>query len=165
MGNYIKDLKINRYDLDSAIIRQAQLYYEWAIKAAQASSEADVAKSNIELVKSKIEKKIRKNPDKYGIDNPTESAIKAEINLHPRVRNAQNEYFDISKEAKVLNEARKAFEQRRKMLEALVSLNIQLHFAEPRIPTTQKEIAYKSKKQKLRAGLKTGMSRKIKRRR
>ena len=115
--SYNKDLEINKHKLDEELIRQPQLYMEWAIKAVDATVEKEQLKNKLEIVKAIADKEIRQDPQKFGIEKITESVIKSAIALHPEVEKYNKKYLDSLKNEKVLNEAKIAFHQRRKMLE------------------------------------------------
>jgi len=135
MSQYLKQLKINRYKLDRELVRQPQLYMEWALKAADAAKETAEAKHEYEVIKAEIEKKIRLRPHKYKLDDkPTEGAIKAALVTSSKVKDSYAKYVEAQYNERILNDAKTAFVQRRKMLENLTQLNIQLHFADVTIP-------------------------------
>lgn len=162
--SYRTDLKIDRYNLDDELVRQPQLYMQYALRAAEASIEKQEAKDRLEIVKADLDGKIRTDPDKYNIPEgkASEGAIKAKIAKHSKVKRYNRLYLKALKNEKFLNEAKVAFTHRKKMLEALVSLNIQLHFAEPKVPVGQKEVIHRARKSAILDDLKR--KRKIKRR-
>lgn len=132
MSEYIKRLKVDRYNLVAECEEQAQLFYDWGIKAAKAEVETKAAENDYELIKGRVEKKIRRNPENYGIDKITESAVKAEIRGSFKVKKYFRRYLDALSNEKTLKRAEKAFAQRKGMCESLATLNVQLHFAEPK---------------------------------
>jgi len=135
MSEYKKQLAIDRYKLDTELVRQPQLFMDWALKAARAEIETKEAENDWTLIKGEVEKKIRRNPANYGFDGkPTEGAIRAEVGRSIRVKKYYRIYLRALSNEKVLKRAEKAFQQRKGMLESLVQLNVQLHFAEPKIP-------------------------------
>jgi len=162
--SYRRDLKIDRYNLDDELVRQPQLYMDWALKAAEASVEKTEAKDRLDIVKADLDGKIRSDPDSYDIPEgkASEGAIKAVIAKHSKVKRYNRIYYKALKNEKFLNKAEIAFRDRRKMLEALVSLNIQLHFAEPRVPISGRDAVHRSRKSAILKDLKR--KRKIKRR-
>jgi hypothetical protein len=147
------EVDIDRYQLDTELVQQPQKYYDWGVKAARASEEKETAKHDLDIVKADIEKRIRRNPHKYDIDNPTESAIKLEIPRHPKVKRYTRKYIKACYNERVMNEAKTSFAQRKNMLQNLTQLNLQLHFAEVYIPEDVKETYYKSKKRLIQRGL------------
>jgi len=149
-----KEAEIDRYNLDEELVRQPQRYYDWALKAARAAEERDQAKHTLEVVRADVEKRIRKNPERYGISDPKESAIKLEIPRHPKVKRYTRKYIQAVYNEKILNEARASFAQRKSMLQALTQLNVQLHFAEVPVGREHKEPFYQREKKKAQLGLK-----------
>jgi hypothetical protein len=149
-----KQVDIDRYQLDEELVRQPQKYYDWAIKAVKAGEEKENAKHALDIVKADVEKRIRKNPERYGIDDPKESAIKLEIPRHPKVKRYTRKYIQATYNERVLNEAKTSFAQRKSMLQSLTQLNIQLHFAEVPVPKEFKETFYQREKKKAQLGLK-----------
>lgn len=161
--SYHEELNIDRYNLEYELTRQAQLYMTWALKAVRASVEKEEAKTNLELVKAQIDSKVRSDPQEYGVaeGKMSESAIKSAVLQHKRVKKYTKRYIKALKNEKTLKKAENAFNHRKKMLESLVHLNVQLHFAEPKIPTTTKEQIYQSDRREVLHKMKR---RKIKRR-
>lgn len=158
-----KEVDIDRYKLSTELVEQPQKYYDWGVKAARASKEKEEAKHDLDIAKADAEKLIRRRPEKYGIDNPTESAIKLEIPRHPKVKRYTRKYIKACYNERVMNDARTAFAQRKNMLQNLTQLNLQLHFADVYIPDEQKDPYYKQTKRKVQKSL--GLKRrKIKRR-
>lgn len=153
---YLDDLRIDRYNLEEELVRQPQLYMEWALKAARASVEKEDAKRDVDIARAEVDKKVRANPEEYGIPEGkvTDKAIKLTVERHPKVKRYFKRYLRKSKQDKILSDAKKAFEQRKRMLGDLVSLNIQLHFAEPRTPTAYKDKVYDSDRRNLLRGMK-----------
>lgn len=132
--DYNKALKIDRYNLEKELINQPQLYMEWALKAIDASTECARAKNRLEITKAEVAKKIRTNPKRYGLqEKATVDAIRQSVETDKKVKRYTKEYLESYRIERVLNEAKNAFQHRKKMLETLVQLNIQLHFAEPKV--------------------------------
>lgn len=154
--NYKKDLKIDRYNLEEELIRQPQLYMTWAIKAANATVEKEEAKSALEIAKADVDKKIRNDPKRYGFEDgrATEAAIKLEIAKHPKIKRKNTHYLEALRDEKILTEAKNAFQHRKKMLESLVMLNVQLHFAEPKVPLSGREATFRQRGSDIRSSLK-----------
>lgn len=138
--NFLKDLDIDKYNLDEELIRHPQLYVEWALKAAEASEDKDQAKKDLELVKAEVESRIRKNPKKFGIaDKATETAIRTAVTLHLKTRRYDDIYLKAIHNERVLSKIEKSFSHRKSSLEGLVQLDLRLHFVEPKIPKQYKE--------------------------
>ena len=162
--SFESDNKINKYDLLDALLKQSQLFYEGSKRASDAEVETAEAKDRLEMVKGDVDLRIRKNPKRYKLPegkNP-EGAIKATILKDKKVRRYTKEYFKALRSEKTLSDARKSFQQRKNMLESLTTLNIQLHFAEPRANGTRRgELSNRQAQEDIRSSLKR---RKLKRR-
>lgn len=153
--SYYKDLKINQHKLDKEIIRQPQLYMKWALRASEATDSKEIAKDKLEILKNRIEKRIRKNPTKYGIVGKiTEGAIKTVVLNSPKVRKATTEIINLMSLERSLIEAKNALKQRQRMLESLVKLKTDLWYSD--VKTTQ---GYREKE---RGNLKRRISKSLK---
>jgi len=152
--NFEKGLKIDRYNLPEELVQQPQLYMEWALKEAKAANEREWKKHELELLKAEVEKEIRKDPKQYGIKSITESAVKAAIALHPKVKKKTKSYLEALQNERVLGKAEKAYKTRQNMLEGLVKLNVQLNFAEVSVPRQYKEMRDTQAKDSIRGSLK-----------
>ena len=78
MSSYKKQLKIDRYNLVVELERQPQLYMDWALQAARAEIETKEAENDYDLIRGEADKKIRRDPERYGIDKITEAAVRVE---------------------------------------------------------------------------------------
>jgi len=149
-----KGLKIDRYVLDQELVKQPQLYSGWAIKEAEAANEKEWEKHRLELIRAQVEIKIRKDPEEYGIQNITEGIIKASITSHKKVRRQTKKYLEALHNERVLKKAERSYKARQKMLEGLVHLNVQLNFAEVKVPRAYSEKRIDDAKDSLRRDLK-----------
>ncbi|HQF51190.1 MAG TPA: hypothetical protein PK588_10545 [Paludibacteraceae bacterium] len=132
--DYEKDMQIEEDALDLECLEQARLMLRYCQLAARLEKEEDLAKENLNLVKAEIDKDIRTNPAKYGIDKITEGAIANAIIMDPRYKEASQHYIDARFEANAAAGAVKACEQRKSMLETLARLHGQQYFAGPAVP-------------------------------
>jgi len=155
---YIKDLKIDRYNLDEELVQQPQLYYDWAIKAVFAEVDSKEAKNKYEIVLGLMVNKIKRDPEVYDAGEKVSDFIaKAIASKQKRVKKYFRRYMDALRDEKTLDEAKKSFQQRKNMLESLTSLNVQLHFADPKVPMAHKEEAERRVKDAIRRS--TGLKR------
>ena len=135
-NKYVANVSINQFNLDKDILEQAQLYYEWAIKATEAEIEKDNLKDIYDLTIIEIEKRIRKKPERYlpKNQNITEAAIKNAVNSNKEVKNALKRYNKARGIHKILAKAEKAFEQRKKMIELYVFRHHKEKTSEVKVP-------------------------------
>lgn len=133
MNDFYDDAAINRYRLDEELTEQPQKFYEWAKAEVIAGNKVTEIKDKLEVLKAKIEIRIRKNPTLFDLpDNPKEGLIKASIIVQPKVKRLQRKLIEAMKTHRLLQKAEKSMEHRKKSLEGLVSVNMQMHFASPR---------------------------------
>lgn len=137
---FTNELEINKHNLDEELVKQPQLYMQWALLCCQATEDKDAAKKDLDLVKAQVEAKIRKKPKRYGVDGKlTESLVKTLIVLDPKVQRYDAAYLKAAHEEHALGKMEKAFSMRKSSLESLVQLDLRLHFSEPRIPQQRRE--------------------------
>ena len=133
MSKFDDDVYINKYKLDEELVRQPQIYYDWGKAEVIAADEAAKAKDRWEITKAEMEIRIRKQPTLYDLpDNPKEALIKAAVVVNPKVKRAYRRYLRMLKEQRLLAKAEKSMEHRKKSLEGLVSVNMQMHFSTPK---------------------------------
>jgi len=151
------EIKTNPYNLLDALLEQPQLFYEWSNKASKAGTQTTRAKDRLDLIKADVDLRIRRNPKRYGLPDgkPPEGAIKATVLKDKKVKRYTKQYYDYLDTEKTLTNAMKSFQQRKNMLEALTTLNIQLHFAEPKVSGMQRgEISNRQTRDDIKASLK-----------
>jgi len=160
---YEKDLFPDKYALDEEWEKQAKLYYDYSKSQADAEYTRDKLKDLVETEKAILEKKIRNNPEEFGIiGKPTESAIKAEIVINDKIIEANNKYFEASKEAKVLLAVVKSFDHKKKALEKLCELFLNNYYSRPNIPKSLEKQSLETVKTEQNENLKISMRRRKK---
>lgn len=127
-------LQIDHNALDVECLEQPGSFMRISQAAAQSNAELDRAKESLDVMKAEISKKIRLNPEKYGIEKLTEAQVECAVISEPSYRDAQQKLIDLREQANILGGAVRAFDQRKKMLELLVSLYGQQYFAGPKMP-------------------------------
>jgi len=129
-------LDIDPMRLDEEWLEQPKLYFVWAEKAATARQELDNAKTGIDIARAQADRRIRKDPEKYGLkESPTESSISAKVQLDAAVQEANTAYSDARLAADVAQAAVTALEHRKRALTMLVELHQSSYFSEPRAPS------------------------------
>lgn len=159
--DFTKDVAIDESNLVEELVRQPQLFYDWAKQAVYASIDTTAAKDKLDVAKAEVELRIRKHPRLHDLpEKPTEAMIKAAVIVHSKVKRANKRYLEALRIEKLLVKAERAFEHRKKSLEGLVHTNQQFYFANPRTDTrTRQRVDEKSLLERARE------KRKIKRRR
>ncbi len=132
--NYEKDIQIDQDALDVEWLEQPKLMMRYARIEAEAEREYNEAKMNLDLVKAQIDKRVRTDPDRFGIAKITETAVTGAILMTDDYKNAHQALNEALFNWNVAKGAVRAFHQRKDALENLVRLHGQQYFAGPSVP-------------------------------
>ena len=132
--SFRKDKEIDPTQLDVECVRQASRTHYWAEAAIDASFEEEQAKFQYDLIGAKLDIAIRNDPEKFGMNKVTEAGVKAAIQLHPDLQASYNTWMAARKLTKRLNAAVKAMDDKKRMLQGLITLHGQQYFAGPDVP-------------------------------
>ena len=87
------EVSIDRSKLDWENARQTRLYEKYNKKYSKALENKLLAEEVYNGKKALMAKDVRRNPDKYGLDKITESAVLLALPNHPDFKKAQREYL------------------------------------------------------------------------
>lgn len=132
--DYETDIVIDESALDVEWLEQPRLFLRYCRKEHEARRDVDYAKERLDIVKAKLDKKIRANPDHYDIARISEMAIENAIKMEEEFQAANKERIEAGYEWGMAIAAVRAFDQRKSALENLARLHGQQYFAGPRIP-------------------------------
>jgi hypothetical protein len=134
--NYENDIRIDDQALDVEWLGQAELTFKYCKHVADMERAMDKAKEYLDLTRAEVDKDVRENPSKYKIGDIkiTEAVVTSAILQSDVYKNAYSEYLDAKFEFGVAKGAEKAFQDRKKALENLVTLFGQNYFAGPSMP-------------------------------
>lgn len=132
--NYEKDMWIDDTALDVECLHQPQLMMRYSRALADAKREVTRLKEQLDIVRAELDKKVRTDPDKYGLDKITESVVTNTIMLDTQYQAAVDDLRDAQYEVNMLIGAVDSVQQRKDMLEALIKLHGQQYFAGPKMP-------------------------------
>lgn len=164
--DYEKDVSINEDALDIEWLIQPKLMLKYTQHEAEMKRNLEEAKSNLDILHADLDKKIRTEPEKFGLDKITETAIKNAIQSTTKFKEAQEEIREAEYEVNMAVAAVRSIYGKKEALENLVRLFGQQYFAGPSVPRDLSEEWKKEQKQKeSNKKVKMGKSKKIKRRR
>lgn len=146
--NYEKDMQIDETALDIEWLNQAALMMKYARFQAGLQLDEDGMKENLEFITAELDKEIRSNPEKFGIEKITEGVIKNTILLQDKYKEINKEYHDAKFENNVGKGVIKSMDSRKTALENLVKLHGQQYFAGPKVP---RDLAWEVEERKKRA--------------
>lgn len=128
------DRKIDPSALDLVAATQSEVFFFWAQKSVQARMSQDRAKLAFELVVSRLKLSARTSPQDFGLSKVTEGGLDEVVKTHKEFVAAQEVYLNAHEESLLLDWAVQALEQRKRMIEVLVTLHGQQYFAGPSVP-------------------------------
>lgn len=132
--NYESDLRIDETALDLEWLEQPSLFMKYARHLANARKILDEEKQSLDVKRAELDRNIRENPDKFGIEKITEGAISSAILTSLEYKTAYQKFLDVKYEVDMASNAIQAFNQRKDALENLVKLYGQQYFAGPKMP-------------------------------
>lgn len=139
---FLRDLIIDSDSLDEECLGQSILYAKWSLKLVEFLNQKDRMKEKLDLIKSRLDRKIRLNPELFGLEEgkkPTETAISNLIISSREYLQAHDEYLKVSNDLNILQIAKESFQMRKNMIENLVELHQSNYFSNPKIPSEIKE--------------------------
>jgi len=149
MVDYESDVTIDEDALDVEWLRQAMLMGRYGRLAVEARRVMDLTKERLDVVRAELDRDIRANPAKYGIEKVTEGVVQNTIILAEKVRtdeekkeiamiqpyqDAVRAFIDAKYESEMAQAAVRAVDQKKSALENLVRLHGQQYFAGPSVP-------------------------------
>jgi hypothetical protein len=132
--NYEQDVSIDESALDVEWLAQPRLMMRYGKTVARCERAVSTAKQNLDIKRAELDKKIRSNPDKYGIEKITETVISSTIIIQPAYIAVVEEQNQAIYEYNMARAAVSALQHRKDALENLVRLHGQQYFAGPSVP-------------------------------
>jgi hypothetical protein len=155
--NLQRHIPFDKNKLDDAIQEQSQLFLEVANGLANATSEKDGLKHELEDLEAELSQKLRKE---YARKNEkfTENGLREEVSLKPNCLRLRKELTRAKSEADHWFALKEAFLQRSYMLKEQAALFIAGYFMQDSVKTSNErkviEKGYDTKRAKLRRTLK-----------
>ena len=117
-SNFKDKVKINPHRIDQEILQQSQRYWEAADLAAESENELEDAKEAHDSYRTKLERKVRRYPEKYlkGAST-TDASVKAYVDTHKEVIRLRLKVIDAKKVKNTLLRAEKSMYMRKEMIE------------------------------------------------
>ena len=132
--DYENDIQIRQDELEMEWLDQPSLMFKYAKNAAEMRRLLDLSKEKLDLAKAEIDKEIRTNPEKFGIEKITETVVANSMLATFKYKKANEEFLNAKYEVDVAQAAVVAMSQRKDALENLVRLHGQQYFAGPKVP-------------------------------
>lgn len=134
MNEYELDLAIDETALDIEWLRQPELMMKYIKKQSEAQKEYELKDQELKILVAGLDRSIREDPEKFGIEKLTEGSVDSAIKSRPSYKKLKKELIDCQYEWNMCNGAVSAFHQKRAALESLVKLHGMGYFAGPSVP-------------------------------
>lgn len=121
ISNYQEALEIDKDDLDTALMQQANIYHEICMEHAYAQSMKDACSENLKTVDAHLNIDVRKVFEQAG-ERVTEAKIASEVQLAAQHIKAAEEYRDAYLAANLWGVMKDSFHQRAYMLREMAGL-------------------------------------------
>jgi len=128
--SYEQDIKIDIWKLEEEWMYQPSRFQKYAKILSNKIWDRDRMKQRIEIARSKIDKRIRKNPSDYGLEKATDSAVVAIINTDKEIRQLNKDLNRLNYEVNRYGGIKSSFEQKKSALEYLTRLYLAGYFAD-----------------------------------
>lgn len=122
-------LKIDEHALDTALIRQPDMFYRVSQALALAISRRDFAKQTRDELMAELDADIRAVAARHE-EKITEGGIKAQLTMDPAVKRAERECLDRGAMVGQLTALKEAFVQRSYVLKDLASLYVANYYSD-----------------------------------
>ncbi len=145
------ELRIDKHDLDTELMSQADLFYRVAQEYAHITSIKDELYENIKQTDAKTNIMLRESFADRGT-KVTESQINAAVLDHRDHKEAFHDWITSKEEADKLGSLKEAFMQRSYMLKDLAQLYIAGYWADKTVSAedaTSKEAVYEKRKRRM----------------
>ena len=129
-----RDVAIEPSQLDIEAVRQGETFFKWAEQSATARGEVDHLKFELETLAARLQFQVRESPEKFGVTKVTEAAIQAAVAIHKTVVEATESWLRARQKSALLDKCVEALEQKKRMIEVLITLHGQEYFAGPSTP-------------------------------
>jgi len=147
-NEFEKDLEIDIDNLEVEAMMQPGLYFKYASLASEAKRKADLSKMNLGILEADLAKRARLKPKHFGINKITNDSIKEAVASHVEYKIQMKKMIISRSRADLVNKAQEAFEQRKRMIEMLITLQGRDYFASPNAPHTSGQINKNIKEKK-----------------
>ena len=127
----VEFLQINELELEKAWADQPRLCWRWNRKLAKAKKQVSNAEKKFELVKAKLGKNIRENPEAYKLRKNTNDAVSEVLICQDLYQEAYNEIIEAQYEVDLIKAVTAAINDKKYALQDLVQLYLNEYYAEP----------------------------------
>ncbi len=145
-------LEIDLMNLDEEWQEQSALYGRHAVQAADARRNWEEAKAREEVIKCETDRKIRQDPESFGIEKVSEARVANTVVLQPECQEAKRVVIRTRHEMDVVDGFVSALDHRKTAMSKLVDLFLADYFSRPKASGEAKEHVEKANRRQVRSG-------------
>lgn len=143
-------VQIDEHNLDKECIRLPSDYLKYASLAVDAKRDVDEMKNRLEVVHAELSKEIRSNPENFGLEKVTETAVASIVLVQPSYQKIVARMHKLKHEADLAQSVVWALEHKKRTLTLLVELFGMGYFSSPKITKQGKEAVMEKTMRRLR---------------
>jgi hypothetical protein len=130
---------ISETHLDRECIRLPQDFLKYSLHAAELRREVNEAEAFLDVTEAEVAKECRDTPGKFGLEKPTDSAVKAAVVCDLRVKDAQSKVHRRKHDLDMMNSVVSALDLKKRSLTELVNLHTIGYFSDVKLSKQGKE--------------------------
>lgn len=148
-------VQIDELNLDRECIRLPSDYLKFAHASAEMKRALDAVNREADVVKADLSLRVRKDPEKYGIEKVTEDIIKATVTSHARMKEVLDRASKAQYDYDLVQAVVWALEHKKRSLTLLVNLHGMGYFSDPKFSREGKEAVEKMTQKNVRRKFQT----------
>lgn len=143
-------VKIDPLNLDKECIRLPSDYLHFARRAADLRRDMEAAKNELEVLEADLSRRVRADPESFGIEKPTESAISAAVKSQEGYQRRVDKIARLKHEQELAQAVVWALEHKKRALTLLVDLHGMGYFAAPSFSERGRKVVEEMTKTRVR---------------
>lgn len=143
-------VSIDEHNLDKECIRLPGDYLKYSTQSANQKWKVDKLKASLSVIQAEAASRIRRRPEKYGMDKATESGITAAVQMDATYQAAADALIDAQHQLELSQAVVWALEHKKRSLTLLVELHGMGYFSTPKISRQGKEAVEEMTKSNVR---------------
>lgn len=143
-------LEIDVDNLQEEWVGQPALYFKYAKLLADARDSYERHKAEIDVTRAEIDEVIRQDPEEFGLEKITETAVKMAIEGHPEYKEVVELALKAKHKVDIFQAATAALDHRKRALEKLVDMEVSMFYAEPKAAEHSREAVRESTKRSVK---------------
>lgn len=133
--NFEKDIQIDEHDLEHEWLRQANLFNQYAVMAAEKRKQARQLKQAINVVRAEVLLQVRQSFLDSDEKMPNLDTLNAMVEVSPKLTDAFTAYNEAEEAAEIAKAGADSLYQKKEALQDLVKMKLTGYYGEPKEPS------------------------------